>query len=389
MQAMKKVIYGFGISGKWAADQFDDVVAFVDTDIKKHGDCYRGVTVYGPAFLRSIDDKTTEVIVSVVDIMDVVPLLDKCGISNWKPLSHFIDFDLPLVNSTEESDSFLAYSLKTVKSCQESYLDNDALFIRSVDLVITEKCTLKCRDCANLMQFFESPKNIDADSAINGIKALAQRCNMINEVRVIGGEPFVNKDIYKIISELNTIENINSIVIYTNGMVPLKKEHVTLLQGEKIHFSVTDYGEIGKNTSETTAFLEANEISHRVHPPEHWTDSGRIEKFNRSDAELTELFSNCCGKNLFTLVEDRFYRCPFAANADSLGAVPRNDANSVSVFNTQSDLKKYTQDIPFLPACNFCPGRSFDAPEIIPAVQVKSAIPYERFSCEHGELNEP
>ena len=68
---MKKVIYGFGISGKWAADQFDDVVAFVDTDIKKHGECYRGVSVSGPAFLRSIDDKTTEVIVSVVDIMDV------------------------------------------------------------------------------------------------------------------------------------------------------------------------------------------------------------------------------------------------------------------------------------------------------------------------------
>ena len=74
---MKKVIYGFGISGKWAADQFDDVVAFVDTDIKKHCECYRGVTVSGPAFLRSIDDKTTEVIVSVVDIMDVLPLLDK------------------------------------------------------------------------------------------------------------------------------------------------------------------------------------------------------------------------------------------------------------------------------------------------------------------------
>ena len=47
---MKKVIYGFGISGKWAADQFDDVVAFVDTDIKKHGECYRGVTVWAAFF---------------------------------------------------------------------------------------------------------------------------------------------------------------------------------------------------------------------------------------------------------------------------------------------------------------------------------------------------
>ena len=27
--------------------------------------------------------------------------------------------------------------------------------------MITEKCTLKCKDCANLMQFYESPINID------------------------------------------------------------------------------------------------------------------------------------------------------------------------------------------------------------------------------------
>ena len=122
------------------------------------------------------------------------------------------------------------------------------------------------------------------------------------------------------------------------------------------------------------------DISHRVHPPEHWTDSGRIEDFGRTPEELEALFAKCCGKNLFTLVEDRLYRCPFAANADSLGAVPEDDRNSVSVNGTKTELRRYLSETKFLPACNYCVGRSFDAPEIIPAVQVRTPLHYDRLS---------
>ena len=377
---MNTVIYGFGIAGKWAVSHFDEVVAFVDTDMKKSGDDFLGISVEGPSYLDTLDYSETQVVVSVVDIMDVVPILEKKGVKNWVPLSSFIDLESPLVNGTGESDSFLSYSLQTVKACQEAYLSADALFIRSVDLVITEKCTLKCKDCANLMQFFVSPKNIDHDLIMAGILALAKSCRSINEVRLIGGEPFVNKEIYKIIERLLEIENISSIVIYTNGMVPLKREYLPLLKNSKIQFSVTDYADIGVDISATKTFLEEMDISHRVHPPEHWTDSGRIEDFRRTPEELEALFAKCCGKNLFTLVEDRLYRCPFAANADSLGAVPEDDRNSVSVNGTKTELRRYLSETKFLPACNYCVGRSFDAPEIIPAVQVRTPLHSDRRS---------
>ena len=157
---MKTVIYGFGIAGKWAVDQFDEVLAFIDTDQKKCGVSFKNVEVQEPSYLSKFDWATTQLIVSVVDIAAVIPIIEDAGVTNWLPLSNFIDLDVPFSNSTGESDSFLRYSLQTVKACQESHLHGGKVFIRSVDLVITEKCTLKCKDW-NLMQFV-SPRNIDS-----------------------------------------------------------------------------------------------------------------------------------------------------------------------------------------------------------------------------------
>ena len=74
---MNTVIYGFGIAGKWAVSHFDKVVAFVDTDMKKSGDDFLGISVEGPSYLDTLDYSETQVVVSVVDIMDVVPILKK------------------------------------------------------------------------------------------------------------------------------------------------------------------------------------------------------------------------------------------------------------------------------------------------------------------------
>ena len=39
--------------------------------------------------------------------------------------------------------------------------------MRSVDIVVTEKCTMKCVDCSNLMQFFEKPESYEIDEMNN------------------------------------------------------------------------------------------------------------------------------------------------------------------------------------------------------------------------------
>ena len=68
--------------------------------------------------------------------------------------------------------------------------------MRSVDIVITEKCSMKCVDCSNLMQFFEKPINYKIEDMTEAIDLICSYAHEIYEFRVIGGEPFMNKDIH-------------------------------------------------------------------------------------------------------------------------------------------------------------------------------------------------
>ena len=50
-----------------------------------------------------------------------------------------------------------------------SYQDKEKLFIQSLDLVLTEKCSLKCKDCSNLMQFYAKPVDEDFNQLVESL----------------------------------------------------------------------------------------------------------------------------------------------------------------------------------------------------------------------------
>lgn len=378
LQNKKIIIYGYGITGKWLS-RLVDCEVIIDTDLKKWGSSLNGLKVRGPDFFNIIEKNDYIVIITTVDIFDVIPLLNNYNMK-WIPLTHLVDVNnYELINNqTGESDKFLKYSIDTVLECQNAAFKEDSFYIRSIDLVITEKCTLKCKDCANLMQFYTDPVNYDQNKILEGIIELASKTKFIHEIRIIGGEPFLNKQIYSIIKKVSSITNINKIIVYTNGMIPPSEEELKYISKEKLLFSITDYAELGKNLSKTIAILERNNFSFRLHPPEHWTDSGRILNRNDDIDFAKELFAKCCGKNLFTLIDNNLYRCPFAANAEKLNAIPIDNSNSVKVSDTINNIRNFAYEISYMDACMYCPGRSFDAPQIIPAIQSKKPIEYQK-----------
>jgi len=380
----KIVIYGFGITGKWLSG-IVDAEYIVDTDSKKWGEKINGKIVESPSQLLPLDPNLV-VIVTVVDIFDVTPFLEHYKIP-YVPLTDLLgsgeEFRV-FGNTTNESIDFVEYSVKTVLVCQDASLRENSLYLRSVDLVITEKCTLKCRDCANLMQFYENPRTYSTDFIVTGLASLASKCDFIHEARIIGGEPFINKEIYSVLDIVCSYENINKVVIYTNGMIPPNRQKLLGMASGigKLIFSVTDYAELGRNLDKTIAIVEELGIPFRVHPPEHWTDSGRILQYPTTNAEAEEKFAKCCGKNLYTLIGENLYRCPFAANAEQFGGVPFRSTNSVSVKGTRDEIKHFSYGVDVIDACSLCPGRSFDAPIIKPAVQVSSPLSYRVYPIQ-------
>jgi organic radical activating enzyme len=382
LQYSKKIfVYGFGLAGKWLSLHLNQKInGYIDTDMKKVGKKFNGVEVFSLAKAKELIDGESTIIVAVIDIQDVLDQIKKLPHKNWLALGIYLN--APKINTggqLGESDAFIKYSLEAVEKCHKGYLDEEKVFLRSVDVVITERCSLKCKDCSNLMQYYESPQNIPREVVLNDFRELEKNVDHIFEVRLIGGEPFMNKDIYSIIKDICESKKISRLVVYSNLMIPLKDTELSVLKNPKVVLSLTDYGELSKNTHPNALKLSENGIAFRLHPPENWTDSGKIENFNRTDSENEKLFDNCCGKNLITLSAGKIYRCPFAANADRLDAIPQDPRNYVLAGSRGSEIKTYTRQVSHIPACNFCKGRSFDDPEIVPAIQVKSPIKYQRY----------
>jgi len=379
-------LYGFGLAGRWLSANCDiknNIKGFIDTDFKKVGKIHNKLDCISIETAQKLCNEDTILIITVVDIQDVLPILKVIPHKKWIALGAFLD-NTQVLNSDnlEESNKFIEYTLKAVEDCHKGWLNPKQLFMRSIDVVITERCSLKCKDCSNLMQYFEVPVNITYDEIIDDFNNLMSTVDHIYEIRLIGGEPFMNKDIYKIIEYLTKCPKITKLVIYSNAMVPIKPEYQNILRDKKVVFALTnyeDYAKNAKNTLRVTESLDAIGVAYRLHPPETWTDSGVIKDFKRTINENKKLFSDCCGKNLLTVTDGKLYRCPFAANADRLNAVPKSDLNSVSVKASSKEITDYISKIDFLPACNWCKGRSWDSPEIIPAVQTVKPLPYVKY----------
>ena len=122
------------------------------------------------------------------------------------------------------------------------------------------------------MQYYEDAKNIDYEMVIRDFENLISKIEHVFEVRLIGGEPFVNKDIYKIIDYFLESSKITKLVVYTNATIPLKAELMKKYVTPKLVFIVTDYGDLSKNTTKVTDLLSEMNVAFRSLPPNTCTD---------------------------------------------------------------------------------------------------------------------
>jgi len=374
-------IYGFGSAGKWVSDNTtSNIKGFIDSGSAKHKLRYNNFDVISPDQAKTLVQSNDLIIVTVLDIHDIIPVLnEKFADIDWIAVGSELNSQAPKNNKTGDTDNFVEYTLKAVEICHKNYLTNNKKFLHSVDIVISEKCSLNCKDCSNLMQYYKNAQNINYEMIVDDFEKLTQKMDHIFEVRLIGGEPFMNKDIYKIIDYFIDNKKITNLVVYTNATIPLKAELMKKFSTPKLVFSITDYGNLSKNTQKVIDILIEEKIPHRSMPPNNWTDSAVIKDQKRSEEGMIDIFKKCCGKNLFTIMYGKLYRCPFVSNAERLHAIPYNKNNGVSLDASLEEIINYTSDIKYIPACNFCNGRSHDAPEIIPAIQAKGKLPYKKY----------
>ena len=88
-----------------------------------------------------------------------------------------------------------------------------------VEIVVGSKCTLHCRKCANLMQYYRIPIEFPLEQLKKDILMLLDLNITIGRVNLIGGETFLYAGLPDLISMLQNSPKVKSIRVVTNGTI--------------------------------------------------------------------------------------------------------------------------------------------------------------------------
>ena len=121
------------------------------------------------------------------------------------------------------SSTFMRSRLDVSRKSHEYYFDDSKTYMRSLDVMITTKCSLKCANCCNLMQYYKDAKNTSLEKINSALDVLHKNVDYISEFRVIGGEPLMNKDWANVVNSISVKNSDAKIFIYTNGTITPKE----------------------------------------------------------------------------------------------------------------------------------------------------------------------
>jgi hypothetical protein len=224
------------------------------------------------------------------------------------------------------------------------------------------------------MPYFERPINAETDNLFFSLDKIMSLVESVNELRVIGGEPFMNKEVHKIIEKCNSYLNAKKIIIYTNATILPRPEQLLSLKNSKVFLEITNYKTLSKKLPDMIELFSKENINFFIKElPDSWDKSADIEKFNRTEEELNFVFRNCCSTYITTLLHGYLYRCPFSASLDALKIINFSDQDRLKITEdlTHEQIKFFINGNIPLNSCNYCRGRGFIFDRADPALQMK------------------
>jgi len=246
-----------------------------------------------------------------------------------------INFSPNLNWSREKVEDEIRYYFVIRRNVSHKKEDSLPIILNSLDIVVTEKCTLKCVDCSNLMQYYETPKNADSIGMIANIDKILD-ATYIKTLRFIGGEPLINKGLASMIDNVYSKwkHKVTSVEIYTNGTLLPRPDLLAVCKNNPVTFYISDYGTTSKRLDDVASILKENDIRFAVESNLTWHDCGRVLPYYSENIEYK--YANCCNAKTFSLLDDYLYDCPFAAN----------------FHNLYDDVEKTDRDSIFIPGLN-------------------------------------
>ena len=256
--------------------------------------------------------------------------------------------------------------------------DNCNLAINALDIVLTERCNLKCKYCEVLVQHFTDPRHIPIKQLMNETDAVFSKVDFVRDIHVLGGEPFVYPHIAEYMSYLKQYRGkIGSLYVITNGTIVPKDAVLDVISECDAFVMISDYGELSRKKDALVAACSERGLGAQItdYP---WTFENQLVYDDPVSAE--QKFADCYErKHINTLRDGKCYYCHFLASGERLRAIPYDKHNSVSLEDSAgTEIVDYLTSEIAPPGCQFCSGHDLKV-SIPKAEQARTVLPYRSF----------
>lgn len=239
-----------------------------------------------------------------------------------------------------DNNDLYTYSLEQARKCladrslsinnkriRRLYLYKKRHVIPRIVVSVTNRCTLKCKDCNMLIPLCKETYYETVENLIDDLTTLLKICDLIVNVELIGGEAFIHKDLDRIVDWLIRQPKIMFVDITTNGTVQIKDGLFGVLKSPKLLVNMSNYGLV--NSARCTQVMESlkqHNIIYKNLDNQYWKQAGGIEKRNRTSLCNKFLFYNCRARiECRTLYNGKLFICGRAPILNELGQVYDND----------------------------------------------------------------
>ena len=237
-------------------------------------------------------------------------------------------------------------------------------------------CTLRCKNCCNLIPYTKN-SHYDMKKSIIDLKKLSHYAQ-IQSLQIQGGEPFTHPDLHLLITALEELP-IANIEIATNGTMLLTGSAIEAIKKtNKIKVRVSNYPHIARRKEKFVQQLADNNIALAkydfMYGDQSWFDSGSIDVERNDDEEsVRQIYRDCENKVCWTLADGTLTTCGKIPALKELrniyDKVPYNEIDIRNISSKDEMVKSIAGFMEHMgrykEACRYCLGTYKKIPSAI------------------------
>lgn len=177
-----------------------------------------------------------------------------------------------------------------------------------IEYHISYHCNLKCKGCTHFSNISDV-KFGDFNSYSKDIRRLAELFSNIKKIRLLGGEPLLNKDLVKFIIESRRVFPVADIRVVSNGLLIPKVDRSLLeaMHENNVEFDISQYPPTTELLNDIKEICDVYKVNYHISNPVKTFFDLRND---RGDSDPQEMFKNCISRSCHFLEDGKISLCP-------------------------------------------------------------------------------